>query len=160
MRQLFFEESKSKEAILIAEPAAYYGKYPGTGFNYRRFFSASPQEKLSIILQAEEHIMGLEDGKNRLIREVGLLSQAFVLSVPKEEAMAITDEVAFFQAVKARLVKFIGDGSGRSDVDIETTIKQIVDEALSSDQVVDIFDAAGIKKPEISILSEKFLLEI
>ncbi len=74
--------------------------------------------------------MGLEDGKNRLIREVGLLSQAFVLSVPKEEAMAITDEVAFFQALKARLVKFIGDGSGRSDVDIETTIKQIVDEAL------------------------------
>ena len=160
VRQLFFEESKSKEAILIAEPTAYYGKYPGTGFNYRRFFSASPQEKLSIILQAEEHIMGLEDGKNRLIREVALLSQAFALSVPDEQAMAITDEVAFFQAVKARLVKFIGDGSGRSDVDIETTIKQIVDEALSSDQVVDIFDAAGIKKPEISILSEKFLLEI
>lgn len=104
--------------------------------------------------------MGLPDGKNRLIREVTLLSQAFVLSVPDEEAMAITDEVAFFQAVKARLVKFTGDGNGRSDVDIETTIKQIVDEALSSDQVVDIFDAAGIKKPEISILSEKFLLEI
>lgn len=160
VRQLFFEESKSKKAILIAEPTAYYGKYPGTGFNYRRFFSASPQEKLSIILQAEEHIMGLPDGKNRLIREVTLLSQALALSVPKEEAMAITDEVAFFQAVKARLVKFIGDGGGRSDADIETTIKQIVDEALSSDQVVDIFDAAGIKKPEISILSEKFLLEI
>ncbi len=160
VRQLFYQESKSKDAILIAEPAAYYGKYPGTGFNYRRFFSASPQEKLSIILQAEEHIMGLPDGKNRLIREVTLLSQAFALSVPDEEAMAITDEVAFFQAVKARLVKFIGDGSGRSDEDIETTIKRIVDEALSSDQVVDIFDAAGIKKPEISILSEKFLLEI
>jgi len=160
VRQLFFEESKSKEAILIAEPTAYYGKYPGTGFNYRRFFPASPQEKLSIILQAEEHIMGLEDGKNRLIREVSLLSQALALSVPDEQALAITDEVAFFQAIKARLVKFIGDGNGRSDVDIETTIKQIVDEALSSDQVVDIFDAAGIKKPEISILSEKFLLEI
>jgi type I restriction enzyme R subunit len=160
VRQLFYQESKSKEAILIAEPTAYYGKYPGTGFNYRRFFSASPQEKLSIILQAEEHIMGLPDGKNRLIREVTLLSQALALSVPDEQALAITDEVAFFQAIKARLVKFISDGSGRSDVDIETTIKQIVDEALSSDQVVDIFDAAGIKKPEISILSEKFLLEI
>jgi type I restriction enzyme R subunit len=160
VRQLFFEESKSKGAILIAEPTAYYGNYPGTGFNYRRFFSASPQEKLSIILQAEEHIMGLEDGKNRLIREVSLLSQALALSVPEEQALAITDEVAFFQAIKARLVKFIGDGNGRSDVDIETTIKQIVDEALSSDKVVDIFDAAGIKKPEISILSEKFLLEI
>ena len=160
VRQLFYEESKSKEAILIAEPTAYYGKYPGTGFNYRRFFQASPQEKLSIILQAEEHIMGLADGKNRLIREVTLLSQAFALSVPDEQALAIKDELALFQAVKARLVKFIGGGSGRSDIDIETAIKQIVDEALSSDQVVDIFDAAGIKKPEISILSEKFLLEI
>ncbi|MDP3105360.1 MAG: type I restriction endonuclease subunit R [Candidatus Methanoperedens sp.] len=160
VRQLFFQESKAKEAILIAEPTAYYGKYPGTGFNYRRFFSASPQEKLSIILQAEEHILGLEDGKNRFIREVTLLGQAFALSVPDEEALAIKDELALFQAVKARLVKFIGGGSGRSDIDIETAIKQIVDEALSSDQVVDIFDAAGIKKPEISILSEDFLLEI
>jgi type I restriction enzyme R subunit len=160
VRQLFYQESKSKEAILIAEPTAYYGKYPGTGFNYRRFFSASPKDKLSIILQAEEHIMGLPDGKNRLIREVTLLSQAFALSVPDEQALAIKDELALFQAVKARLVKFIGGGSGRSDIDIETAIKQIVDEALSSDQVVDIFDAAGIKKPEISILSEKFLLEI
>lgn len=160
VRQLFFQESKAKEAILIAEPTAYYGKYPGTGFNYRRFFTVSPQEKLSIILQAEEHLLGLEDGKNRFIREVTLLGQAFALSVPDEEALAIKDELALFQAVKARLVKFIGGGSGRSDIDIETAIKQIVDEALSSDQVVDIFDAAGIKKPEISILSEDFLLEI
>jgi len=92
VRQLFFEESKSKDAILIAEPTAYYGKYPGTGFNYRRFFSVSPQEKLSIILQAEEHIMGLPDGKNRFIREVTLLGQTLALSVPDEQALAITDE--------------------------------------------------------------------
>ncbi len=160
VRQLFFEESKTKEAIMIAEPSAYYADYPGTGFNYRRFFSASPKEKLSVILQAEEHILGLEDGKNRFIREVTLLSQAFALSIPHEKALAIKDEVAFFQAVKARLVKFVGGGTGRADVDIETAIKQIVDEALSSGQVIDIFDAAGIKKPEISILSEEFLLEI
>src|SRR3989337_3193582 len=126
VRQLFFQESKAKEAILIAEPTAYYGKYPGTGFNYRHFFSASPQEKLSIILQAEEHILGLEDGKNRFIREVTLLSKAFVLSIPHEEALAIKDEVALFQAVKARLVKFTGDATGRPDRDIETAIKQIV----------------------------------
>lgn len=104
--------------------------------------------------------MGLEDGKNRFINEVTLLSKAFTLSIPHEKALAVKDEVAFFQAVKARLVKFISDGTGRSDIDIETAIKQIIDEALSSDQVVDIFDAAGIKKPEISILSEEFLLEI
>ncbi|MDP3297531.1 MAG: DUF3387 domain-containing protein, partial [Thermodesulfovibrionia bacterium] len=160
VRQLFFEESKTKDSIIVAEPAAYYNDYPGTGFNYKRFFSASPKEKLSIILQAEEHILGLEDGKNRFIREVTLLSQAFVLSIPHEEALAVKDEVAFFQAVKARLVKFVGSGTGRSDVDIETAIKQIIDEALSSDRVIDIFDAAGVKKPEISILSEDFLLEI
>jgi type I restriction enzyme R subunit len=160
VRQLFFEESKARKAILIAEPAAYYDGYPGTGFNYRRFFTASPKEKLSIILQAEEHILGLEGGKDRLIREVTLLSQAFALSVPHETALAAKDEVAFFQAVKARLVKFAGTGAGRSDRGIETAIKQIVDEALSSDKVIDIFDAAGIKKPEISILSEEFLLEI
>ena len=133
VRQLFFEESKTKEAILAAEPAAYYGNYPGTGFNYKRFFSASPKEKLSIILQAEEHILGLEDSKNRFINEVTLLSKAFALSIPHEEALAIKDEVAFFQAVKTRLVKFVGGGTGRSDIDIETAIKQIVAEALSSD---------------------------
>lgn len=160
VRQLFFEESKTKESILIADPTAYYGNYPGTGFNYKRFFSASPKEKLSIILQAEEHILGLKDGKNRFIREVTLLSQAFALSIPHKEALAVKDEVAFFQAVKARLVKFVGSGTGRSDIDIETAIKQIIDEALSSEQVIDIFDAAGVKKPEISILSEEFLLEI
>ena len=81
-----------------------------------------------------------------------------MLSIPHEKALAVKDEVAFFQAVKARLVKFIGGGTGRPDIDIETAIKQIVDEALSSDKVIDIFDAAGIKKPEISILSEEFLL--
>jgi type I restriction enzyme R subunit len=102
----------------------------------------------------------LKDGKNRYINEVTLLSKAFALSIPHEKALAIKDEVAFFQAVKARLVKFAGDGIGRSDIDIETAIKQIVDEALSSDKVIDIFDAAVIKKPEISILSEEFLLEI
>ena len=160
VRQLFFEKSKTKEAILIAIPEAYYKNYPGTGFNYKRFFSASPGEKLSIILQAEEHILGLEDGKNRFINEVTLLSKAFVLSIPHEEALAIKDEVALFQAVKARLVKFTGDATGRPDRDIETAIKQVVDEALSSDQVIDIFDAAGLRKPEISILSEEFLSEI
>jgi type I restriction enzyme R subunit len=160
VRQIFFEESKTKDAIIVAEPAAYYNNYPGTGFNYKRFFSASPKEKLSIILQSEEHILGLEDGKNRFIREVTLLNQAFVLSIPHEKALDVKDEVAFFQAVKARLVKFVGSGTGRSDIDIETAIKQIVDEALSSDKVIDIFDAAGIKKPEISILSEEFLSEI
>jgi type I restriction enzyme R subunit len=72
----------------------------------------------------------------------------------------VKDEVSFFQAVKARLCKFDSLGTGRSDEDIETTIRQVVDRALISEQVVDVFDAAGIKKPDISILSEEFLLEL
>lgn len=158
VRQLFAEESKSHKDIVVEEPQAYY--FNSTGFNYQRFFNADSKNKLSIILQAEEHILGLEDGKNRFVKEVTLLSKAFALSVPHESAMQIKDELAFFQAVKARLVKFEGVAGGKSDVDIETTLKQIIDEALSSDKVIDIFDAAGLKKPDISILSEEFLLEI
>ncbi len=73
------------------------------------------KKSLSIILQAEEHILGLQEGKDRFVREVTLLSQAFALTIPDEEAMAIKDDVAFFQAVKARLVKFEGTGTGKSE---------------------------------------------
>ncbi|RYE28485.1 MAG: type I restriction endonuclease subunit R, partial [Sphingobacteriaceae bacterium] len=159
--QLFNEESKTRQDILVEEPEAYYKN--SLLFDYKRFFTADSKGKLSIILQAEEHILGLNDGKTRFIREVTLLSQAFALSVPNEKAMAIKDDVAFFQAVKARLVKFEGTETGRSNKENETTIKQIVDEALSSDQVIDIFEAAGVTKPEISgleILSEEFLAEV
>ena len=158
LQQMFAEESSTSKDILVEEPEAYY---PNTlKFNYRRFYLADAREKLSIILQAEEHILGLNEGKERFTREVALLSQAFALSIPHEKAMAIKDEVAFFQAVKSRLVKFEGTGTGKSDIEIETAIKQIVDEALTSDTVVDIYDAAGIRKPDISILSDEFLLDV
>ena len=159
VQQMFNEESKTQKDILVEEPAAYYkGQYR---FNYNRFFTGAPNEKLSIILQAEEHILGLQDGKQRFIREVTLLSQAFALSMPHPQAMEIKEEVAFFQAVKSRLVKFdIVDSKGRSSSDIDTAIKMIVDQAISSDKVVDIFAAAGIEKPDLSILSDEFLLEV
>ncbi|RYD56784.1 MAG: type I restriction endonuclease subunit R [Sphingobacteriales bacterium] len=160
VRQFFCEESKTRTEILAAEPEAYYSNEDLLKFNYRRFFRVSPQEKLSIILQTEEHILGLDDGKNRFIREVTLLSQAFALVIPHESAMEIKDEVAFFQAVKARLSKFESNGNGRTDEEIETAIKRLVDQAVTSDKVIDIFDAAGIKKPDISILSDEFLLEV
>jgi type I restriction enzyme R subunit len=158
VHQMFSEKSQTTESLIAEEPQAYYKNT--SNFNYERFFTVSPREKLSIILQAEEHILGLKDGKKRYIDEVTLLSQAFALSVPHEEAMAEKDRVAFFQAVKSRLVKFESTGSGKSNAEMETAIKQIVDEALSSEKVVDIFDAAGIQKPEISILSDEFLLEV
>lgn len=130
------------------------------GFEYENYFDANTSKKLSIILAAEEHILGLKDGKKRYINEVIALSKAFAIAVPHEQAMDVKDEVAFFQAVKARLAKFDATESGKTNEEIETTIRQVIDKALVSEQVVDIFDAAGIKKPDISILSEEFLLEL
>jgi len=129
-------------------------------FAYEHYFDAETSQKLSLILAAEEHILGLEDGKKRYINEVTALSRAFAIAIPHDQAMDAKDEVSFFQAVKARLAKFDGTGMGRTDEEIETTIRQVIDKALVSDQVIDIFDAAGIKKPDISILSEEFLLEL
>lgn len=130
------------------------------GFEYETYFEADTSKKLSLILAAEEHILGLEDGKKRYINEVTALSKAFAIAIPHDQAMDAKDEVSFFQAVKARLAKFDGTGSGRTDEGIETTIRQVIDKALVSEQVIDVFDAAGIKKPDISILSEEFLMEL
>lgn len=132
------------------------------GYPYENYFTADTASKLRIILEAEEHILGLDDGKKRLINEVSALSQAFSIAIPHQHAINVKDEVAFFQAVKARLAKFdsvIGGGEG-SDIDVETTIRQVIDKSLVSEQVVDIFDAAGIKKPDISVLSDEFLAEL
>ena len=130
------------------------------GFAYDNYFSADTAQKLSLILAAEDYILGLEDGKKRFVNEVTALSKVFAIAIPHDQAMDIKDKVAFFQAVKARLVKFDSAGTGRSDEEIETTIRQVIDKALLSEQVIDVFDAAGIKKPDISILSEEFLLEL
>ena len=130
------------------------------GFPYENYFDAETAQKLSLILSAEEHILGLEDGKKRYINEVTALSQAFAIAIPHEQAMDAKDEVAFFQAVKARLAKLDSTGSGKTNEEIETTIRQVIDKALVSEKVIDVFDAAGIKKPDISILSEEFLLEL
>jgi type I restriction enzyme R subunit len=130
------------------------------GFRYEEYFEAETSKKLSMILAAEEHILGLEDGKKRYINEVTALSKSFAIAIPHEQAMEVKEEVAFFQAVKARLAKFDGTGAGKTDEEIETTIRQVIDQALVSEQVIDVFDAAGIKKPDISILSEEFLLEL
>ena len=130
------------------------------GFSYEEYFEADTSRKLSIILEAEEHILGLENGRKRYIDEVTALSKAFAIAIPHEQAMAVKDEIAFFQAVKSRLTKFGSTGSGRTDEEIETAIRQVIDKALITEHVVDVFDAAGIKKPDISILSEEFLQEV
>ncbi|MFM8341931.1 MAG: type I restriction endonuclease subunit R [Methylomonas sp.] len=131
------------------------------GYPYENYFTADTAGKLRIILEAEEHVLGLDDGKKRLINEVSALSQAFSIAIPHEHAINVKDEVAFFQAVKARLAKFDSVIGGEGfDFDFETTIRQVIDKSLVSEQVVDIFDAAGIKKPDISVLSDEFLAEL
>ncbi len=127
---------------------------------YGAYFSAQMQEKLSIILQTEEYILSIENGKDRFVNEVTALSKAFSLSVPSDEAMEIKEKVSFFQAVKARLQKFGIKEGNRTSEEIGTAIRQVVDQAVVSDKVIDIFDAAGIKKPDISILSDEFMEEI
>jgi len=129
------------------------------GFEYERYFELDTRGKLALILEAEEHILALENGKKRYIEEVTALSSAFAIAIPHDQAMDAKDEIAFFQAIKARLVKFEGN-SAKSDEEIETTIRQVIDKALVTEHVIDIFDASGIKKPDISILSEDFLLEV
>ena len=152
-----FEQEKAIEKMLEKYDvvAGMFDK-----FDYKQYFSAGTGEKMTLILEAEEYILGLKDGKERLTKEVALLSKAFALSVPDPRAMEIKADVGFFQAIKARLTKFEPEGSGKSPVEVETAIRQIVDKAVVVDEVIDIFDAAGIKKPDISILSDDFLKEI
>ncbi len=161
--QMFLEKparaySKDYEDLVKDPLVPYLGK--DKGLLYEEYFTADTTTKLKIILAAEEHILSLENGKKRFIDEVTALSRAFAIAIPHEQAMDVKDEVSFFQAVKARLAKFDTTGTGKTDEEIETTIRQVIDKALVTDKVIDLFDAAGIKKPDISILSEDFLLEV
>ncbi|HMO94129.1 MAG TPA: type I restriction endonuclease subunit R, partial [Pirellulaceae bacterium] len=124
------------------------------GFDWELWHAGSPQQRLSILPAAQEHVLAQDDGKQRLVKSVGELTKAFALAVPHEDAIAIRDDVAFFQAVKAVLTKGAGAGAGdRSPDEIDHALRQIVSRAVSSDEVIDIFAAAGLKKPDISILS-------
>lgn len=129
------------------------------GYNYKAFFNSDTHKKLQILLGAQNFILVSESLKDRFLKEITALSKLFAMSVPSKEADKIKDEVAFFQAVKARINKFTPYGV-KSDYEVETAIKQIIDDALSSGGVVDIFEAAGIKTPSVSILSDEFLLEV
>jgi type I restriction enzyme R subunit len=129
------------------------------GFDHSKWRTGTPQERLALLPAAQEYILAQEDGKNRLLKAVTELSQAFALAVPNEKALAIRDDVGFFQAVRAVLVK----GSAaeqKSEEDLDFAIRQIISQAVVSDKVVDVFAAAGLKKPDISILSDEFLAEV
>jgi len=129
------------------------------GFDYQPYFGLDATEKMRFARRAMNHVLGLDDAKDDFIRAVVGLSQAFALAVPRPEAIAVRDEVAFFQYVKASIVKNT-QTSQRPEEELSAAVRQIVDKAIAPDRVIDILDAVGIDKPDISILSDTFLAEV
>jgi type I restriction enzyme, R subunit len=126
------------------------------GFDYQPFFSEKAN-KLAIMLEAQEHILKQDKGKERYLEQSGLLLKAFALSLPNKKALEIRDNVGFFQAVRAAIIKNTGDKPTSHPDDVDYAINQILSKAVISDRVIDIFAAAGLDKPNISVLSDEFL---
>lgn len=129
------------------------------GFDWSVWLIGTAGQKVSLLPEAQEHILAQEDGKSRMMQAVNELSKAFALAVPHAEALRICDDVGFFQAVRAVLAKN-DPGERKTNEDLDHAIRQIISKAMVSDEVVDIFAAAGLKKPDISILSDEFLAEV
>jgi len=129
------------------------------GFDWSRWNAGTPQQRLGLLPAAQEHILKQENGKDRCIRAVRELSQAFALTVPHSDALAIRDDLAFFQAVQAVLAKR-APGDARPEEDLDHAVRQIISRAVAPEGVLDIFAAAGLQKPDISILSDEFLAEV
>jgi len=137
------------------------------GFDWSKWTDGKPAEKLGLLPAAQEFIYAQaarakkpDEHKQAFLRAVTELSQAFALSVPHTKAIEIRDDVGFFQAVRAAIAKSDISGKDKSPGDIDAAIRQIISRAVASDEVVDIFAAAGLKKPDISILSDDFLAEV
>ena len=129
------------------------------GFDRARWISGTPAERLGVLPAAQEHILAQENGKERCLRSVRELSQAFALAVPHEDAIRIRDDVAFFQTVQSGLAKRAA-ANARPEQEMDHAVRQIISRAVASEGVIDIFAAAGLEKPDISILSEEFLAEV
>ena len=129
------------------------------GFDWFLWISGNATQRVRLLPPAQEHILAQENGMERFLQHVRELSQAFALSVPHAEAIRIRDDVSFFQAVRAALLKR-APGERKTEEELDFAVRQIVSRAVASEGVVDIFAAAGLKKPDISILSEKFLAEV
>ena len=129
------------------------------GFDWSKWTTGTPQERLGLLPPAQEHVLAQANGKERCVDAVRALSQAFALAVPHEETTRIRDDVGFFQAVRAQLMKR-APGEARSEEDLDLAVRQIISRAVASEGVMDIFAAAGLDKPDISVLSDEFLAEV
>ena len=129
------------------------------GFDWSTWTMGGPQERLGLLPTAQEHILAQENGRERCMSAVLELSQAFALAVPHEEALRIRDDVGFFQLVRSALSKR-AEGETRPEEDLGLAIRQIISRAVAPEGVMDIFAAAGLDKPDISVLSDEFLAEV
>jgi type I restriction enzyme R subunit len=129
------------------------------GFDYSAWVKGTAADRLALLPPAQDHILGHEDGKARLLASVTDLSKAFALAVPHEKSLEIRDDVAFFQSVRAVLAKS-SRTEERDPADLDHAIRQIISKAVVAEGVLDIFSGAGLKRPDISILSEEFLAEV
>jgi type I restriction enzyme R subunit len=129
------------------------------GLDYAPYLSGTPADRLGILRAAREHVLAQEDGTERLNRFVTELSQAFALAVPQPEALGVRSEVAFFQALRAANAKDRPTASRGAEV-LDHAVRQIVSDAVTSEGIVDIFEAAGLDRPDLSILSDEFLAEV
>ena len=130
------------------------------GFDWSKWTTGKPTERLALLPAGQEFILAQEDGKKRFVQVVTELSRAFALCAASEEAEEIRDDVSFFQAIQAALSKQ-DTGNRRTPDQIDAAIRQLVSKAITTDgQVIDIFTAAGLQKPDISILDDRFLAEV
>ena len=129
------------------------------GFDWSAWTSGTATERVSLLPAAQEHILAQENGKDRYLAAVRALSQAFALAVPHEETHRIRDDVGFFQAVRAALAKR-AEAEARPADELDLAVRQIISRAVASEGVMDIFAAAGLEKPDISVLSDEFLAEV
>ena len=129
------------------------------GFDFSAWVTGTPAERLTLLPAAQEHILAQEDGKDRFIAAVRDLTRAFALAVPSDEATRIRDDVGFFQAVQSVLAKRAAT-EDRPQEELDNAVRGIISRAVAPEGVIDIFAAAGLPKPDISILSEEFLAEV
>ncbi len=130
------------------------------GFRWDTWTTGKPTERLALIPAGQQHILEQDDGKKRFVQVVTELSRAFALCAASDEATEIRDDVSFFQAIQAALNKQ-SPRNGKTPEQIDAAVRQLVSKAITTEgQVIDVFTAAGLPKPDIGILSDQFLAEV
>ena len=132
------------------------------GYDYSKFFTGTASQKVAVIPEAMDFVLQQDNGQQRFVQAVTELSKAFALVATHDDAVKLREEVAFFQCLRAQFAKLGsgGDGTGPTKEDLDAAVRQIISRSVASEGVIDIFAAAGMDRPDISILSDEFLAEV